>query len=74
MVGRVIESRRAFLNGKSLTDIENETEGLMYQKLLSRIEFGDTLLKEVPNVRIKALANPHLSITASGEITLEIGL
>ena len=39
--GRVIESRRAFLGNKSAMNVENETKGVIYQKLLYRIEGGD---------------------------------
>lgn len=39
--GRVIESRRAFLGKKSAMNVEQETKGAIYQKLLYRIEGGD---------------------------------
>ena len=39
--GRVIESRRAFLGKKSAMVVENETGGVIYQKLLYRIEGGN---------------------------------
>ena len=39
--GREMSARRAYLNNKSAMDIENETEGVIYQKLYYRIEGGD---------------------------------
>jgi SOS-response transcriptional repressor LexA len=39
--GLAIAARRTFLGGKSAMDIENETGGVIYQKLLYRIEGGD---------------------------------
>lgn len=52
--GRTIASRRAFL-GKSGSDIENETGGVIYAKLLYRIENGDKRVDGLPYAKLRRL-------------------
>lgn len=52
--GRSVAARRAFLN-KSGSDIENETGGVIYAKLLYRIESGDKQVKDLPYAKLRRL-------------------
>lgn len=52
--GRTIASRRAYL-GKSGPDIDAETDGAIYVKLLSRIETGKKQLKDLPYSKLRRL-------------------
>src|SRR5690625_2873122 len=60
--GRRIAARRTFL-GKTLDDIEEETNGVIYRNLLSRIENGhkaaDTMRANQVNVLLPALQWTH---------------
>jgi hypothetical protein len=52
--GRIIAARRAYL-GKSGPAIEKETNGVIYTKLLSRIETGVTPIEQLPFAKIGTL-------------------
>lgn len=53
--GRAIEARRKWLGSLSALDIENKTNGVIYQKLLYRIEGGDKDPLTLDVVQLNAL-------------------
>lgn len=53
--GRALEARRKLLGGLSALDIENRTNGVIYQKLLYRIEGGDKDPLTLDLVQLSAL-------------------